>query len=168
MKMYQIAENYLNILELLEDEEFAKNEDVLTALNSIEDDLKTKAENIVFMMKHFESDSKAIDAEIKRLQAMKQSKVANNERLKDYLKRNFESLTDEEHGFKLETPLFKFSLSKPSYSKLELEKDFVIPEKYQRTKITVEPDKTAIKEALKAGEHVEGAMLVADRRLTIK
>lgn len=34
-----------------------------------------------------------------------------------------------------------------------------IPEQYRRTKITVEPDKTALKKALKAGEEIDGATL---------
>lgn len=43
-----------------------------------------------------------------------------------------------------------------------------LPEDYMREKVTVEPDKTLIKKAIKDGFTVPGARLVAKDRLTIK
>lgn len=45
--------------------------------------------------------------------------------------------------------------------------DFNNPE-YMRTKTTVEPDKTAIKEAIKAGTQIDGAAIVTKENLSIK
>lgn len=44
----------------------------------------------------------------------------------------------------------------------------LLPEKYQRVKITVDADKTAIKAAIKAGEDVPGARLEMRQNLQIK
>lgn len=44
----------------------------------------------------------------------------------------------------------------------------LLPEKYQRVKITVDADKTAIKAAIKAGEIVPGARLEVRQNLQIK
>lgn len=43
-----------------------------------------------------------------------------------------------------------------------------LPATYLRTKTTVEPDKTALKEALQAGEIVPGVSLVSGYRIAIK
>ena len=45
--------------------------------------------------------------------------------------------------------------------------DAVLPSEYVRTKTTVEPDKTAIREALKSGQEVPGAALVKSFSLQV-
>ena len=43
-----------------------------------------------------------------------------------------------------------------------------LPLEYQRVKVTVEPDKTKLKEALKAGKTIEGVELVERQNIQIK
>ena len=73
MKLYDITAQYQNIYALLQNPEFAENEDILTALDQIEDAFENKAQQTIFMMKNIEAEIDPIDAEIKRLQAMKKS-----------------------------------------------------------------------------------------------
>lgn len=53
-------------------------------------------------------------------------------------------------------------------SSVEITDSEALPEQFLRTKTVVEPDKTAIKNALKAGETIQGAQLVESRNLQIK
>lgn len=53
-------------------------------------------------------------------------------------------------------------------SSVEITDIDALPEQFLRTKTVVEPDKTAIKNALKAGEKIQGAQLVESRNLQIK
>lgn len=51
---------------------------------------------------------------------------------------------------------------------VEVTDQSLLPESYLRTKVTVEPDKAALKEVLKTGEVVEGAQLVEKEYVVIK
>ena len=53
-------------------------------------------------------------------------------------------------------------------SSVEITDSELLPEQFLRTKTVVEPDKAAIKNALKAGEKIQGAQLVESRNLQIK
>ena len=53
-------------------------------------------------------------------------------------------------------------------SSVEITDSESLPKQILRTKTVVEPDKTAIKNALKAGEKIQGAQLVESRNLQIK
>lgn len=69
-------------------------------------------------------------------------------------------------GKKFETARVRYSYRKATA--VQIEDATKIPEKYIRTKITKEPDKVAIKDALKAGEEVPGAELREGANLIIK
>jgi len=51
---------------------------------------------------------------------------------------------------------------------VQIAADAVIPPQYMRTPPAPQPDKTAIKQALQAGESIPGVALVAGYRLAIK
>ena len=53
-------------------------------------------------------------------------------------------------------------------SSVEITDSESLPKQFLRTKTVVEPDKAAIKNALKAGEKIQGAQLVESRNLQIK
>lgn len=169
MKLYEYPQSILNIVELLESEEFSQSDEVKNALDTLEMGLKQKAENVAKMIADLTGDVAVIKEELQRLNNIKKQKESQAEWFKNYLKDNLEALAEPGKGYKLETPLFKFSLSKPSYNKLVLDDNFKIeglPEKFITT--VIKPDAKAIKEALKRGEHLEGCMLVESRSFTIK
>lgn len=166
MKLYEIAEQYKNIAELLADPEFADNQDITTALDNIEDDFNNKAVNVVKAINIAEHDIDAIDSEIKRLTAMKKARQNRIDEIKNYLKFNMQKTGI----YKIECPLFKISYSECVQSAVEIDEklfmDNNINEDFVNVKIT--PNKTAIKDALKRGENVIGAKLVDSQVLTIK
>lgn len=71
MKLYEIANNYNNVAELLINPEFAENSDIIAALDAVEDEFNNKAINTLKAVKRVEGDIELLDAEIKRLTAMK-------------------------------------------------------------------------------------------------
>ena len=171
MKLYEYPQAIANIAELMESEEFSQSEEVKKALDDLEMGLKAKAESVARLINELEGDAATVKAELQRLNNIKKRKEAQAEWLKNYLKENLEALAEPDKGYKLDTPFFKFTLSKPSYNKLVLDPDFnldELPAEYVTTEIKQKPDAKAIKDALKRGEHLAGCMLVESRSFTIK
>lgn len=164
MNLYQLNENYKNLVEVLENAGDDANllELVSTALNEIEDNIKDKADNIVRFIRNLESDTVAIKEEEKRLAAMRKQKEKQVENLKSYLF----GFTQKVEGKKIKGGIFTVSIKKnpPSVVVDDLE---AIPEEYKKTKVTVEADKTILKKALKNGK-VAGVHLEQKESLSIK
>ena len=168
VKLWEISDRYKNVFDLLDNEEFANNEDVKNALDEVEGDFKEKLINCGVKKQEFENDSEIINKEIKRLMKLKKSADNKANSLKEYIKYCLSKMTDDEHSYKVETPLFKVNLGAVKYNKVAIEKDLNIqslPDKFKYVKYEV--NKTAIKEALLKGEHVDGAYLEPTRTLTI-
>ncbi|WP_439242373.1 siphovirus Gp157 family protein [Lonepinella sp. BR2474] len=166
MKLYELTEQYKNIAELLDNPEFTENEDVLTALQSVQDDFDHKVQQIVFLAKNIESEIDPIDQEIKRLQAMKKAKANSVDNLKGYLKHNLQ--TTGIH--KVDCGLFKVAYRESAQSAVEIDEDLFLANNTSEDFVTVKitPNKTAIKQALKDGVEIPGAVLVDSQVLTIR
>lgn len=166
MKLYQITEQYQNIADILANPEFHDNPDVIAALDAVQGDFNDKAINTVKAIKRVEGDVEMIDAEIKRLQAMKKVRQNALDEVKSYLKRNMA----QTGILKIECPLFKISYSERSNSAVELDEALFLANNLDQDLITVKitPNKTAIKKALEKGVNVMGAKLVDSQVLMIK
>ncbi|MDH2997218.1 hypothetical protein A1D22_05970 [Pasteurellaceae bacterium LFhippo2] len=166
MKLYEISQQYQNIAELLNDPELAENQDVLSALDNIEDDFNNKVQQTVFIMKNIESEIDPIDAEIKRLQAMKKARQNNIDRIKTRLKENLKATGIH----KVNCGLFNVSYRETEQNAVELDEDLFLANNLNEEFITVKisPNKTEIKNALKQGVEIIGAKLVDSQVLTIR
>lgn len=118
-------------------------------LQDLQVERDTKIENIALYIKNLKAEEPAIDAEIKRLQAMKKVNEKKIGSLKEYLKSSL-------GGQKFKT--IKASVSFRSVTAVTLTDAKRIPEQFKRYQ---EPtvDKAAIKKVLAGGEDVEGASL---------
>jgi len=121
--------------------------------------LEGKSMAYLSVIKNKESFIGLIDAEIKRLQAMK--KVNNNivSRLKDNLLLAVKVFGDYQVG------LNKFGTRKSST--VEVEDVNMLPVEYKVVKVTEAADKAKIKAALKAGVEIEGCSIVDHQNLKI-
>ena len=166
MKLYQITEQYQNIAALLDVPELAENEDILAALDKINDSFETKVEQTIFIMKNIEAEIEPIDAEIKRLQAMKKARSNNVERIKARLRENMAALAKD----KVKCGLFSVSYRIAENNKLELDEQDFLDNCYDEDLIvySVKPNNAAIKQALKDGVDIVGAKLVDSEVLTIR
>lgn len=160
MKLYELSQNYQNLLALLDNEEVPK-EMIEEALNNVADDINSKAENICKLIKSLESDVASIKEEEKRLATIRKQTEKKAEGLKSYLESTLKQLNIR----KVESKLFKISIAK-NPAKLVLSDSFKADSKYIKVVETI--DNTAIKDDLKAGITIEGAELIQNESLRIK
>ena len=161
MKLYELTENYINLQQLLENEEIPK-EMVIDALDNVGEELEAKAENIAKLIKTLEVDITGYKAEETRL-ALKRKSLENRVKsLKEYLD-NAMKVTGKT---KFKGQLFSFSIQKnpPSVNVID---EKLIPEEYF---IPQEPalDKKRLLSDLKSGIKVEGAEVKQTESLRIK
>ena len=146
LTLYDLEDSYINVLELLEEDE---NLDLAKVLDQINEAFELKAENIGKLIKEIEGDNLSLDVEIKRLQNKKRVKENTIKNLKYYLESSMRSTGK----LKFETTLFKFGIQKNG-GKLPLkiiEDISLIPDKYfKRTEETL--NTTLIREDLDKGE----------------
>ena len=116
-----------------------------------------KAENVALFIKNLRAEAEAIKAEEKALASRRKQTERKAESLADYLQYCLD-------GDKLKTP--KVSVSYRKSVRVECDDISKVPEQYLRYKAP-ELDKTAIKNAIKAGEET-GCRLEEYSSMTIK
>nr|DAE93542.1 MAG TPA: resistance protein [Caudoviricetes sp.] len=159
MKLYELAENYNELLALLDNEE-ATAEELADTLDGINDAIEVKVDNICRVRKYLEGKVEVYNAEAKRLTALAKQAENNADSMKNYLDEQLKRMNIQ----KMDTELFKLSYRKSdSVNVIDLD---AVPDAYK--KITIAADKAAIKKAIKEGAEVAGAELVTNKNLQIR
>lgn len=161
-KLYELAEMYENILNLIEDEE-TDSESLEAALGQVEDNIESKAENTAKLIKTIEGDVETIKAEEKRLQGKRRALENKKDGIKGYLEHHLKVMNID----KVKTPLFTVALQNSPASVKVLDED-LIPEKYKKTVTTTSVVKKDLLDALKNGEVIEGAEIKQSKHLRIR
>ena len=159
MNLYELKENYLKVLELIE----AGEENLEDTLESINDTIEVKAENYAKIIRNLEGNVNMLKAEVERLNSRKKSIEGNVDRLKENLKMAM-IVTGKE---KIKTGLFNITVANNPVA-LNVFDENLIPENFFTYETIKKMDKAAIKDLLKAGQVVEGAELTQGRGLRIK
>ena len=166
MNLYTITQDFNDLLDMLNQAQEGNDLDQVALIESgleiTQDNFKDKATNYVKFIRSEEAGLSAIDEEIKRLTALKKSKVSKIDNLEARLSNSMQSI-----GFdKYDLGLFKLSFRKSSSVEvLDFEQ---LPDSYKRVKTTIDPDKVAIKKAIEAGQTVTGASIKHSASLQIK
>jgi hypothetical protein len=160
MKLYEITNEAQYLAALLETEELTPELEAELLIN--QEQLQTKAINYAKVISNYQGESEQIDAEIKRLKAMKESRDKKVTWLTESLKKAMMVSGIE----KIESPLFKLSLRRSEA--VEVEVPEALPVDWQVRKVMITADKVAIKKAIKEGYAITGARLVENFRLQIK
>lgn len=160
MNLYEITQEALYLSTLLETEELTP--ELAEALIINQDQLQVKAVNYAKVITNYQAESDAIDQEIKRLKAMKDSREKKIEWLKESVKKAMLVSGIE----KVESPLFKLSVRRSEAVEVDLVE--ALPNAFQNVKQVITADKVSIKEAIKRGENITGARLVENFNLQIK
>jgi hypothetical protein len=160
MNLYEITQEAQYLAVLLETEELTPELEEALHINQFQ--LQEKVGNYAKVIANYQAESDAIDQEIKRLKAMKDSREKKIEWLKESVKKAMLVSGIE----KLESVLFKISVRRSEAVEVDLVE--ALPNAYQNVKNVVTADKVAIKEAIKRGENVTGARLVENFNLQIK
>ena len=158
--LYEITREALELASLLETEELTPELEAMLVIN--QEKMEVKVNNYAKLIANIQSDSDAIDQEIKRLKAMKDSKERAITRLKDALREAMLVSTIE----KIESPLFKLSLRRSESVEVDIVE--ALPSQFINVKNVVTADKVAIKEAIKRGENITGARIIENFSLQIK
>ena len=160
MKLYEITQEAQYLAALLETEELTPELEAELHINQFQ--LQEKAANYAKVIANYQSESDQIDAEIKRLKAMKESRDKKVTWLTESLKKAMLVSGIE----KIESPLFKISLRRSEAVEVEIPE--ALPVDWQVKKVTITADKVAIKKAIKEGYSITGARLVENFNLSIK
>ena len=161
LSLYNIEKNYIDLTEKIIEDEGILTEETEKQLAISEQQLQVKGACYAFIVKNLEDDISIIESEIKRLQALKSSRVKTADRLKETLSNAMKLFGISE----IKTPLIKINFRK---SESVIVNELAIPEKFLIKKTTATPDKIAISKAIKLGEKVEGAYIQENFNLQIK
>lgn len=153
MNIYQIDREILNCVD-----EFGEVVD-LERLMELQMEREQKCENVACWIIDLAAESKAIKEQEAVLKARREACDAKADSLKRYL-------LDALGGEKLKTG--RVSVSYRKSTSTEIDDVDVVPEEFMRVKTTIEPDKTAIKEALSSGTEINGCRLVTKTSVVVK
>lgn len=159
MKLYELAQNYAQLLETAEEME---SEALVDTLASLQDAIEDKAENIAKLIKNLEADAKIIKEEEQRLAERRRAIEAKVDKLKMYLQEQLETAGIEK--VKRPTITVAIQANPPSVDVIDekaIPNDFLIP---QAPKV----DKRSILERLKKGESVPGVALKQTKGVRIR
>jgi len=159
MTLYEMTEVATQLYDLFTNGEIPE-EAVIDTLEGI--GVEGKIEDYCYVINQLVADTAMIDTEIERLKMKKAQAKGGIERMKKALLAYMTAADIK----KTNAGTFTLSLRK---SKSVVVSDISkIPEKYIKVKTTTEPDKTALKKAIEAGENIEGATVQTNNNLQIK
>lgn len=168
MKFYDVAKDYIERMEYLEQGinsetgEMTDNSNQLAIwTDELTKDLKDKSANVIAVVRNQELTIEALDTEIERLKAMKDSIEKKLDKFKCYIKSAMVVNGIE----KIETPIGNIKFTKSTAVEIYDEK--LIDKKFIKIETKEKISKTDIKNALKAREEVQGARLVENKNLKI-
>ncbi len=157
MNLYELTQNYLQVLEMAE-----SGEDLADTLESLEDAIEVKAENTAKVIKQLEANAEMLANESKRLSERK-SAIENNVRnLKRYLQEQLEKCGKT----KIKGEIFTVAIQNNPQS-VEVIDETKIPLEFfveQAPKL----DKKTLLQHLKNEEQIPGASLKQSQSLRIR
>lgn len=155
--LYQLTTDFSNLMEC--------DDDISSALADIvAGEIEHKAENVCKFLRVVETTAEQFKEEEKRISAARKALENKAERVKEYIKESMLNADIEKLSagtFKLSVSLSPGSVAIDDIASIPARFLTVIPEQYQ-------PDKAAIKAAIKAGEEVTGAHIEAGYTLRIR
>ena len=152
MKLYEVNQRIEELSEHMVDIETGEiNEEIFAELTELVEEKEDRLESIFLHIKNLASDITALKVERDSFDKRIKRKTREMDRLLDWT-------TMLQKGKTFETDKVRVKYRKSQ--KVEIKDESLIPEKYIKFKTTKSPDKTAIKDVLKNGGYVEGAVLV--------
>jgi len=162
IRLYEISEQYKFLLDELCDEETGVvDQAILAKLNALKEPLENKCINVVRVFKALTAECDAIEKERKAMMAREKALTRKVEFLKSYLLENMELCQVNE----IKCSQFVIKLQKNA-EKTDIFNEAEIPDEYK--KVSVDYDRTMIKNHIKMGVVVPGARLIQGNSVRIK
>lgn len=150
--LYEITGQYLQLLEMLEEEDNLEEQVVKDTLEGIDGELEIKADGYARIIRELDAEAVKYEEEKKRLEERGNTLRNRSRILKEHLY-NSMKLTGKT---KFKTNLFSFGIQKNGgLQPMEIVPDVIIPDEYLKK----EPDNTKIREAIKEGKSLPFAVL---------
>lgn len=157
LTLYELTDNYQQLLELADETDPQAFEDTLEAL---QDEINHKAENVAKVIRTYEAEVKALDEEKKRLEDRITARKNKMDRLKNYLIENLQKAG--KRNVKGKT----FTIYLQERESVNILNKSAIPEQCFVMKPSL--SKTAVKEAIENGQKVAGAEIVKKTSVQIR
>ena len=163
--LYDISERINALVAVLDEADDKSIEpDIKTALAGIyESDVPAAVSDGIRYIKRQEAQTAEIDAEIKRLQALKKARENRLARVR----RGYAEFMDALSVHKVETASGNMTLAKAA-PKTIVDSIEDLPDAYKKTIVEIKPDLTGIKQAITGGHNVKGAHLEYTPSIRIK
>lgn len=143
-------------------------EHYLSVEESTKSALATKADRLLIFCDHLIAQAAFRKDQAKRLNELAKRDEAAVAKLHDYLIKVITTLNPKDNKFSFPTHELTSRKSEVVEIDSELDPEHDLPADLVRTKTTYEPDKAAIKAAIKAGQAVPGCSLLERRNWTVK
>ena len=162
--LYQLTDDYLQAFQRLQEADLPE-EALRDTLEGLQYPLEQKSTAVAQMARNMEALAAQIKAAEQDMDTRRNAIEDRAARLRAYLK----DCMEKAGMTKIDSPWFTLSIKKNPPA-LEVAPGAAIPDRWKRIPPIPEPelDKAAIKEALKAGELIDGCRLVQSTRLDIK
>lgn len=163
MKLYELTRQKQELLDAIADmdsEDLELSDAVGDTLDALNEAIEAKAEDVASFIFSLQADSAALKQEEQRLAERRRLNDAKIERMKAYLHDMLEDAQiDRVKGL-------KYTIGFRKSEKVAVTDVDALPERFLRIKR--EPNLTALKEALKAGQAFEGVSITTNRNLSIR
>lgn len=163
MKLYELTSKRQELLDLIaamDSEDLELSDAVGDTLEALDEAIQDKAEAVASFIFSLQADSAALKQEEQRLAERRRLNDAKVERMKTYLADMLqEADIDKVQGL-------KYTIGFRKSEKVQVSDVDALPERFLRVKR--EPNLTALKEALKAGQAFDGAVLTTNKNLSIR
>jgi hypothetical protein len=167
MKLYEIANDYLALMQAIDNDEIPE-EALADTLEAITGEVEFKADNIACMLKNLDADITAIKAEEVKLAERRKAKEKTYERIKSYLSDALERMSID----KVETARNKITFRRSESVEVDHETFFEWAVTNGRgdllTYSAPKENKTEIKKAIKDGAEIPGAQIVSKNNIQLR
>ena len=160
--IFNIQTEYKSIIKALIDNGGELTDELQTEIEISQKELYKKTESYSWAIKEIDGEISIIKEEIERLQGLINSRDKAIKRMKDVILNAMETFEID----KIETPLIKISIRESEA--VEVINEAQIPDIYFSEKTTKMLSKTMIKEAIKSGASIDGAIIKTNKSLQIK
>jgi hypothetical protein len=160
--LFNIQKQYVDLIGVLLENGGEITPELETSLQINKEEFQVKSENYAAVIRQLDGECSIIDTEIERLNKLRDTRSKAIERLKNNISHAMNLYEIE----KIETPLLKLSFRKSE--SVEISDIKLLDRKFIVVKTSEQADKTAIKNAIKAGELVVGAIIKQNKSLQIK
>lgn len=164
LTLYQIADQYIQDMQLLQDRDL-DDQTFADTLESLSGDLEVKAQNVAMFIRNLEASAEAIKQAELQMAERRKAIEKKHERIKEYLLENMVRT-----GIKtIDCPFFKISV-RDNPESLIVDSGANIPPEYYKQPPAPPPvlDKVSLKKDIQAGLVIDGCKLERKQRIEIK